>query len=145
MVIAVVTLVSNTSCYEILGRQSWRTYTIHSASAVCNESLRLTPAKEKTTPCSTAEPTSSWMSVMAYVRCKCEKDTVEVILCKYGRQKQGVPAAAVPNSSCRATSAYCPSVSNQIVTPKGMLLPARCHASATCEGLRASSGGHFPN
>ena len=32
-----------------------------------------------------------------------------------------------------------------IVTPKGMLLPAKCHASATCEGLRASSREHFPS
>ena len=31
------------------------------------------------------------------------------------------------------------------VTPKGMLLPTKCHASATCEGLRASSREHFPN
>ena len=30
------------------------------------------------------------------------------------------------------------------VTPKGMLLPAVCHASATREGLRASSRARFP-
>ena len=31
------------------------------------------------------------------------------------------------------------------VTPKGVLLPALCNASATRESHQASSGGHLPN
>ena len=49
------------------------------------------------------------------------------------------------NASTNANRNLCKHVQlNVIVTPKGVLLPALCHASATREGPWASSRGHLP-